>query len=156
MGISKEFLLKQMGRLELNYGKDRFRVEQDMFDLWYEMFQECEEPGLKLAVDKCIRENEFAPNIAGLMKYYREIDDARKELGDVIKAQYNKVLYFWGEAYDSDTYKAFVEYIMRFPKNMRKTEMIELSQRMISYSFDCDGCGRKDKPTIKEYIQGAR
>ena len=156
MGISKEFLLKQMGRLELNYGKDRFRVEQDMFDLWYEMFQECEEPGLKLAVDKCIKENEFAPNIAGLMKYYKALEDERNDLRDTIQHQYTTIRSIWGEKYDKDTYESIVEYIMRQPKNMRKVEMVELTHRAVSFAHDCDACGRTDKPTIKRYIQGER
>lgn len=156
MGISKEFLLKQMGRLELNYGKDRFRVEQDMFDLWYEMFQECEEPGLKLAVDKCIKENEFAPNIAGLMKYYKALEDERNDLRDTIQHQYTTIRSIWGEKYDKDTYESIVEYIMRQPKNLRKLEMVELTHRAVSFAHDCDACGRTDKPTIKRYIQGGR
>lgn len=156
MGISKEFLLKQMGRLELNYGKDRFRVEQDMFDLWYEMFAECEEPGLKLAVDKCIKENEFAPNIAGLMKYYKALEDERNDLRDTIQHQYTTIRSIWGEKYDKETYESIVEYIMRQPKNLRKVEMVELTHRAVSFAHDCDACGRTDKPTIKGYIQGER
>ena len=156
MGISKEFLLKQMGRLELNYGKDRFRVEQDMFDLWYEMFQECEEPGLKLAVDKCIKENEFAPNIAGLMKYYKALEDERNDLRDTIQHQYTTIRSIWGEKYNKDTYEAIVEYIMRQPKNLRKVEMVELTHRAVSFAHDCDACGRTVRPTIKGYLQGER
>lgn len=156
MGISKEFLLKQMSRLELNYGKERFKVEQDMFDLWYEMFADCEEEGLKLAVDKCLRENEFAPNIAGLMKYYKELENEKNEERDIIKHQYTIIRQIWGEPYDNDTFKAIVTYILRQPKKMRKVEMIELTHRAVSFAHDCDACGRIDKPSIKEYIQGAR
>lgn len=154
--ITQEFLLKQMAKLELNYGKERFKADQDIFDLWYEMFADCNEQAFKLAVDKCIKENEFAPNIAGLMKYYKVIEEEHDEMKEVLNSQYKKICSLWTEEYDSDTFKAIVEYIYRFPKKMRKVEMIELTQRAISFSFDCDGCGRKDKPTIKEYVQGAR
>lgn len=154
--ITQEFLLKQMSRLELNYGKERFKADQDIFDLWYEMFADCNEQAFKLAVDKCIKESEFAPNIAGLMKYYKAIVDEHDEMKEVLNSQYKKICSLWTEEYNSDTFNAIVEYIYRFPKKMRKVEMIELTQRAISFSFDCDGCGRKDKPTIKEYVQGAR
>lgn len=156
MGMTKEFLLKQMSRLEVNYGKDRFKVDQDIFDLWYEMFADCNEQAFKLAVDRCIKESDFAPNIAGVMKYYRAIEEEHDDLAETIRNQYRKMCSFWTEEYDSDTFNAIVEYIYRFPKKMRKVEMVELSQRAISFSFDCDGCGRKDKPTIKEYVEGAR
>lgn len=154
--MTQEFLLKQMARIELNYGKERFKADQDIFDLWYEMFSDCNEQAFKLAVDKCIKESEFAPNIAGLMKYYKAIEEEHEEMKEVLNNQYRKIYSLWPEKYDSDTFKAIVEYICRFPKKMRKVEMIELTQRAISFSYDCDGCGRKDKPTIKEYLQGAR
>lgn len=154
--MDKAFLREQMMKLETNYGKDKFVITKEMFELWYEMFQNCEEPGLKLAVDKCIKESEFAPNIAGLMKYYKAIEEEHEEMKEVLNNQYRKIYSLWPEKYDSDTFKAIVEYICRFPKKMRKVEMIELTQRAISFSYDCDGCGRKDKPTIKEYLQGAR
>ena len=154
--ITQEFLLKQMSRLELNYGKERFKADQDIFDLWYEMFADCNEQAFKLAVDKCIKENEFAPNIAGLMKYYKAIEEEHDELKETIKHQYTKIRSFWGEEYDKDTFNVIVEYIYRHPKKMRKVEMIELTQRAISFEHDCEAAGRIDIPSIKEYIQGAR
>ena len=73
MGISKEFLRDQMKKLETNYGKDRFLINQEMFDLWYEVFSDCEAEGLKLAVINCMKDCEYAPNIAKLMKCYKEL-----------------------------------------------------------------------------------
>lgn len=154
--MNGKFLQEQMKRLETNYGREKFVITKDIFDLWKEMFSDCNEQAFKLAVDKCIKENEFAPNIAGLMKYYKAIEEEHEEMKEVLNNQYRKIYSLWPEKYDSDTFKAIVEYICRFPKKMRKVEMIELTQRAISFSYDCDGCGRKDKPTIKEYLQGAR
>lgn len=154
--MNAKFLREQMIKLETNYGKDKFHITKEIFDLWKEMFADCNEQAFKLAVDKCIKENEFAPNIAGLMKYYKAIEEEHDEMKKVLNEQYRKICSLWTEEYNSDTFNAIVEYIYRFPKKMRRVEMIELTQRAISFSFDCDGCGRKDKPTIKEYVQGAR
>lgn len=156
MGITKEILLYQMGRIELNYGKERFKVDQDMFDLWYEMFSDCDENGFRLAVDKYMKENEFAPNIAGIMKCYRTLEDEKNDLKETIKHQYTTMRCIWGEEYDKDTFNEIVNYVMRFPKNMRKVEMIELQQRACSFAHDCDVCGRVIRPTIKEYVMGER
>ena len=109
-----------------------------------------------MAVDKCLRENEFAPNIAGLMKCYKELEAEKNELSETIVHQYKTIRSIWGEEYDSTTFKAIVDYILRFPKKTRKVEMIELTHRADSFSHDCDACGRVDKPTILDYIQGAR
>lgn len=154
--MDKKFLRTQMIKLETNYGRDKFQITPEMFDLWYEMFSNCAEEGLKLAVDKCIMENEYAPNIAGLMKYYKELEEERNDLRDTIQHQYTTIRSIWGEKYDGDTFKTIAEYIMRQPKKLRKIEMVELTHRMVSFSHDCDIAGRLDKPTIKAYIQGAR
>jgi hypothetical protein len=154
--ISKKFLLKQMSKIELNYGKERFNVTQDMFDLWYEMFSECEEEGLKMAVDKCIRENEFAPNIAGLMKYYKELEREREELGNLIGSQYTTIRSIWGEKFDDETYKELIAYVFRFPKKLRKVELVDLTHNAVSYYHDCEAAGRKNHPTIIQYLKGER
>lgn len=156
MGITKEFLLNQMSRLELSYGKEKFIVSQEMFDLWYEMFSDCEEEGLRLSIDKCIKESEFPPNIAGVMKQYKELDQERKELGDLIRHQYVTIRSIWGEEYDKETHDAIIAYIFRFPKKLRRVEMVELTHRAVSFVHDCEVTGRKDKPKIKEYLEGAR
>lgn len=153
--MKRESFLKYLRKLELAFSP-KLSFTQELVDLWYEMFEDCNEDAFRLAVDKCIKESEFAPNIAGLMKYYKAIVDEHDEMKEVLNSQYKKICSLWTEEYSSDTFNAIVEYIYRFPKKMRKVEMIELTQRAISFSFDCDGCGRKDKPTIKEYVQGAR
>lgn len=154
--VKKEFLLNQMSRLELNYGKERFKVTQDIFDLWYEMFENCNERMLKQAVSKCIKENEFAPNIAGLMKYYKEIEDAHNELLDTINSKYRTIRSIWEEPFDEDTAKEIYAYVIRFPEKTRKTEMIELAHKAISFRYDCSACGRTEIPTIREYVMGKR
>ena len=134
-----------MIKLETNYGKDKFHISKDIFDLWFEMFAGCEEQGLKLAIEKYIRESEYPPNIA-----------ERADLVETIKAQYSIIRSIWGESYDAETLKTIQDYIVKFPKKTRKVEMVELTHDAVSFRHDCDACGRVDIPTIKEYIQGKR
>lgn len=154
--LSKKFLKEQLTKLQTNYGKDKFDLSQDMFNLWYEMFADCEEDGLKIAVNNCIKENEYAPNIAGLMKYYKDLDNSRKEIAEVMQSKYTTIRSMWEEEYDPNTFKSIVEYIFRFPKEQRKIQMVELTHHMISFCNDCRNCGRTDIPTIKEYVEGER
>ena len=153
--MERKDFLKYLKKLEMAYAP-RMVFTQDLVDLWYEMFADCEEEGLKLAVNKCIKENEFPPNIAGLMKYYRELESEHNELKDLISHQYTLMRSIWQEDYNSETFRAIADYIMRQPSKMRKVEMVELTQKAVSFRHDCDACGRIDIPTIKEYIQGAR
>lgn len=154
--MKKAFLREQMIKLETNYGKDKFIITKEMFDLWYSMFSECDELGLKFAVEKCIKENEFAPNIANLMKCYKELEEERADLAETIRNQYSIICSIWGEKFDLETLKEIQKYIIRFPKKTRKVEMVELTHDAVSFRHDCDACGRKDIPTIKEYILGVR
>lgn len=156
MAITQEFLLSQMKRLEVNYGKDKFVMYPDLFNLWYDMFKDCNEVGVRQAVDKCIKENEFAPNIAGLMKYYKQIESAHNELVNCVKSQYALMRSVWEEPYDFTSLNELYDYTNRFPADTRKTEITEFAQKAVSFRHDCDACGRKDVPTILEYIKGVR
>lgn len=156
MGITKDFLKEQMIRLETNYGRERFVITKEIFNLWLERLKDCDANGLKLAFDKCIDEREYPPNIAVIKNIYQELDAERNELADTIRSQYTTMRSVWGESYDKETFNEIVKYIMRQPRSMRKVEMIELQQRAVSFAHDCEGCGRRDKPTIKEYVQGKR
>lgn len=154
--ITQKFLKEQLIKLQTNYGKEKFDLSKDMFNLWYEMFADCEEEGLRIAVSNCIKESEFAPNIAGLMKFYRELETGRLEIAETMNSKYTNIRSYWGEKYDHDTFKAIVEYIFRFPKEQRKVQMKELTHNAIRFYIDCRRCGRQDIPTIKEYVEGKR
>lgn len=153
--IERSEFLKLLQRLDRAYvGKLVFT--QDLIDLWYDMFKDCNEQGLKLAVDKCIKESEFAPNIAGLMKYYRELETKHNELVDLVKHQYAIMRSIWEEEYDDDTFMELWAYVNRFPEKSRKVEIVELTHRAVSFKHDCEGLGRTDTPTILRYLQGDR
>ena len=154
--MNKKFLEEQMKKLETNYGRDKFVITKEIFGLWYEMFDKCDERLFRQAIIKCIQESEFTPTIATVTRFYKEIEKEDRELKETIKNHYVTIRSIWGEKPDKETLSEIVSYIKRFPKKQRKVEMIELTQRAVSFSHDCDACGRKDKPTIKEYLQGKR
>lgn len=154
MGISKQFLLQQAKRLETNYGKERFVMNPDIFGLWYEMFQDCEEEGLKLAVDRCLKESEFPPTIATLMKLYKELADEREELKRLIEHEYSLMKSVWDEKDSGETFNEIVRYLNKQPKKERRVKMVELSQEAISYYHDLVAKGIQNIPTILEYVKG--
>lgn len=153
--IARKKFLVLLQKLEKAYGS-KLHFDQDLVDLWYEMFADCEEEGLKLAIDKCIKESEYVPNIAVVMNCYKELSEEREALRETIKHEYSLMRSIWEEEYDSDTYNTIVKYVYRFPKKQRKVEMVELAQRAISFHHDCTTVGRLQKPTIKEFVEGAR
>lgn len=154
--ITQKFLKEQLIKLQTNYGRDKFDLSRETFNLWYEMFADCEEEALKLAVTNCIKESEFAPNIAGLMKYYRAIVQERSEIIEIMESKYKTLLGIWGESANKETFMAIVKYIYSFPKKERKEAMIELAHKAVSFYNDCRNEARLDIPTIKEYVEGIR
>lgn len=154
--MDKAFLREQMIRLETNYGSDKFVITKDMFNLWYEMFKDCSKDNLVLAVNKCIKESEFAPNVAGIMKYYKELSTEHDEYITFVKREYTLMRAVWQEEKDPGTAIELYQFSLKFPEKQRKTLLVEFTQNACSFRHDCDACGRTDIPTIKEYIQGKR
>lgn len=153
--IERSAFIKLLQKLDMAF-ESKLTFTQEKIDLWYEMFKDCNEVGLTQAVDRCIKESEFAPNVAGLMKYYRQIEETHNDLVRCVKSEYRSICSIWGEPYDFQTESEIYAYVNRFPRETRKTEMVELAHRAISFKHDCEACGRTDVPTILEYVKGMR
>ena len=153
--IEREKFIPYLRKLEAAYAP-KLTFTQELVDLWYEMFADCDENGLRIAVANCIKDSEFPPNIATLMKYYRKLEDDRKELFQVIYGKCKMLSSYWGEEPNEETFNAMVDYAMGISKELRKTAVIDLANNAVSFYNDCRNSGRQDIPTIKEYVEGAR
>lgn len=150
--IERKRFIPYLQKLEKAYS-GKLHFNQDLVDLWYEMFADCEEEGLKLAVERCIKESEFAPTIATLMKFYKELADEREEMRRLIEHEYGLMKSIWGEKDDAETFNTIVRYVYKQPKKERRLKMVELSQEGISFYHDLVAKGIQQKPTIKEYVE---
>ena len=153
--IERSKIIELLRKIERVYAP-RMEFNQELVDIWCEMFADCNEKGLELAVNNCIKNSEYPPTVATLMKYYRELEESRKEIIETMTSKYATMRYMWGEEYRDETFKAIVDYIYRFPKEQRKVQMVELTHHAISFYNDCVSVGRSDIPTIKEYVEGKR
>lgn len=154
--MNAKLLQEQMMKLETNYGREKFVITKDIFELWKEMFADCDIDIFKLAIDKCIKENEYAPNIATIYKYYNHISEKENELEKVVKAQYKLLRSTWEEDVDLKTFEALKGLVLHFPEINRKGILLDFSERAMSYRNGLRGEGRTDIPTLFEYIQGKR
>ena len=151
--MDAKFLREQMKKIETNYGSEKFKISKEIFELWLEMFADCEKEGFRLAVDRCIKESEFAPTIATVMKFYKELADEREEMRRLIEHEYGLMKSVWGEKDDAETFNSIVRYVYKQPKKERRVRMVELSQESISYYHDLIAKGIQQIPTIKEYVE---
>jgi hypothetical protein len=151
--MTREFIKSQVAKLKQAY--EKFNINQSQFDLWCECFQMCNEKDFELAVANYIKGNEFPPTIAGVMKYYREIEDYKREMKEFLFRQYTTLRSTWDERYDKDTMNEFVRMVCNKPKEFRKDFAVEYTHEAVSYHHDCEYEGRA-APTLMDYLKGER
>ncbi len=150
---SRKFLQEQVKRLEINYGKDRFKVSQPMYDLWAEMFKDYDEDGIKVSVDEYIRTNEFPPTIASIMKIYDEKNKRRQELGHYLKTKCNWI----SRWYEKPMTQKEIEFIKQMVSGKSfgdtKTFLDDMALEAVRFYNESVANGVKDV-TIMKFLEG--
>ena len=151
--MDKQFLKTQMMRLETNYGSDRFRITKPMFDLWMEMFADCEEAGIKASVNEYMLNNEYPPTIASIMKIYREKEQLRKEVINYVLGHYKAVSKWYGEPTSDETYLIFKDCVCSYPLKSIKGKTDELVEKLMDeYNSSADPSNIR----LKEILRGMK
>lgn len=145
---TKGFIQAQLKKLESNYGKERFKVTQPMFDLWVDMFKEYKEEGLKVSVDEYIRTNEYPPTVASIVKIYKEKENYRREIWSYIKHKYVWVCRWIEEEPTKETLLLFCEYAFKFSKDERRARIDDVAQQAIAYYNDT-----QEKKPFKDWLK---
>lgn len=151
--MTREFLKKQVSILRSTY--ERFTITQEQFDIWYKCFADCDEKIFEQAVMNYIKNSEYPPVIAGVMKYYREIVDYKQDMQQFFHRQYMTLISVWEEEFNADTLIEFINLVCKYPKEQRKDKAVEITHQAVSFHHDCEYEGRK-APTLMEYIRGIR
>ena len=146
---SREFIKSQLLKLEQNYGRERFKVTQPLFELWNEMLGKLEEDGLRVSVEEYIKTNEYPPSVASIAKIYKAKLEYREDLRSYLKNKYIWASKWFEEEPTHEIFAEFCKYIMRFPKDKRKAVADEVTRKAIAYYND-----KHNKLTFKEYLEG--
>ena len=146
-----KFMKEQMGRLEANYGIDKFKITKQMFELWCEMFADLDKEGVKASIDEYIRNNEFPPTVASIMKIYKAKETQRKEAQDYIENMYNWVARWYEEQPGEETYELFARHIRGRPLNEVKAATDILCEKLVNYYND--NSDNPDRKTLKEVLK---
>lgn len=146
---SRAFIQRQMLKLENNYGRERFKVTQSMFEIWADVFKDFDEDGFKASVDEYIRTNEFPPTVASVAKIYKAKLEYREDLMSYLKSKYVWITKWFGEEPSQEVFSQFCKYILRFPKDDRKLKADELTRKAVVFYND-----KRNTKTFKEYLEG--
>lgn len=154
--ITREYLREQMTRIESSYGRERFAITPAMFKTWYGLLGDYEPQGIKAAVDKCLLTSKYPPSIADVNLAYQEITDRRKHLGALINAKYKVIINWFEEKYDSETRKAFIDYVWSFPADEREKVICDVAYDAIDWWNDSNSQGLIPSGTItfKRFLEG--
>ena len=101
------------------------------------------------AVDEYIKTSEYPPTVASIAKIYREKSEYREELRAYLKNKYIWVSKWYEEEPTQEVFAEFCRYIMRFPKDDRKSKADEITRKAISYYNN-----KQNQKTFREYLEG--
>ena len=81
--MSKKEFFEIIKEISIAYGSSKFPLNNDVLDVWYKYFRECNHKALTEAMEEYIRKYAFPPAISSLYEIYRvklkEIQDAEPE-----------------------------------------------------------------------------
>lgn len=146
---SRAFIQRQMVKLENNYGRERFKITQSMFEIWADVFKDFDEDGFEASIDEYIRTNEFPPTVASIAKIYKSKLEYRKDLMSYLKSKYVWITKWFGEEPSQEVFSQFCKYILKFPKDDRKLKADELTRKAVVFYND-----KRNTKTFKEYLEG--
>ena len=132
----RTFIQKQLKLLEANFGNERFKVTQPLFELWAEMFKDLDEEGIRVSVNEYIKTSEYPPTVASIMKIYNARAQEREELKRYIKGKYIQICRWYEEKPNADTLAEITKLTTNVPKDGRKKFVEDMTYDAIRFYND--------------------
>lgn len=147
-------------KLRIAYKRQGFMENPEEFELWLEHFGDLKQKFMAAAVHEFISQSVYPPTIADIKNRYDVLaEDDRKYNAEIMGLfRLAQSLYPGSGLVDDEQeeLEAFKTYIRRFPERERRVRAEEFLNLVTGYIRNCEGCGRKEMPTFKEYIEGKR
>lgn len=152
--MEKKNLKEQMLRLETNYGKEKFKVTQQMFNLWWEMLSELNDEGIKASVNEYMMTNEYPPTVASILKIYRAKEEQRKDVTEYVSSIYQLLSRWFDEAPNQETYDAFKRCTSTVSLGKVKEHTDYVAEKIMSYYHYFDDKDTSKRKKLIEVIRG--
>ena len=127
------------------YPRERFVDNKADFDNWFSVFNDLDYEIADKALREYVKDNEYAPTVAGIRKNYEKIVDEEKKIRRDVNEKYGFLLTYFGERETKETKDKFWELV----KSDTKDKIIQKAEwlRMAGYNV----CEEK---TLMEFLNG--
>ena len=150
--MKKEELDEQLKKLDVMY--ERFSIAtQEVYDIWQKAFKDADPKVFEIAVEEVIKNEEYAPCVAVVNRYYKKLEGERQEIVNKARGCYTEVLWALGEKKDTNDYAAFLTMLTRYPREKRIRVAEDFRDKAISYSNITEADGGKKK-TFRQLLKG--
>lgn len=107
--MTRDEIKLQLEKLNLFF--DKFTVSQTIFNMWVDVFKSYDSKVFERAIDEVIKNEEFAPSIATVRRYCREIELENKQIMEKAKECYLRAISALGIEKNMDEFIVFLKVI---------------------------------------------
>lgn len=132
---------------------ETFAISQKAFDIWVNNFKDYDKTLFCMAIDEVIKNEEFAPRIATINKYYHKLEEERNNIISKAREAYYRAIGQLGQEKNVDDYKAFLTWLSKFPMAERLEAAESFGWRVVGYANAAITKGEPLKPFI-ELLEG--
>ena len=149
--MNKEELDRQLKKLDVMY--EKFNIaSQEVYDIWRNSFKDADLKVFTQAIDEVIKNEEYAPNVATVNRYYKQIEAARKAMIEKARECFNRAISALGCEKNVDDYKAYLEWLATIPAEERAEAADRFSYNVVNHANSCTANGAP-KATFKKLLE---
>lgn len=154
--MTREELKQNLMLIESAYPGKNFKVDQDIFNVWYECVGELRASSFHKAVLSAISKNTFPPTIAEIKSEYDTIEAERIKLNNEIRRDFdNAISMYPGMKTDRENqtaWKMYLECLKSVPEEVRVKKADEINKAITRMAGDIDNRKTAYRPMV-DYVR---
>ena len=130
--MTRDEIKLQLEKLNLFF--DKFTVSQTIFNMWVDVFKSYDSKVFERAIDEVIKNEEFAPSIATVRRYCRDIELENKQIMEKARECYLRAINALGIDRNMDEFLVFLRAINGEPRNNRLNFAEDICSAIVNFA----------------------
>lgn len=130
--MTRDEIKLQLEKLNLFF--DKFTVSQTIFNMWVDVFKSYDSKVFERAIDEVIKNEEFAPSIATVRRYCRDIELENKQIMEKAKECYLRAINALGIEKNMDEFIVFLKVINSEDRNNRLNFAEDICSAIVNFA----------------------